>query len=97
MSVTMTKELIYKYSLGEKTNAINSSQCIILGFEFKELKRGWIHKVKGKVISSASFELFKRLKGIRGKKNQLRVIDNFKSKKTVSDNKLFVVKRKDIK
>ncbi len=80
MSVVMTKELIYKYSLGEKSNAINSSQCIILGIEFKDLKKGWVHKVEGKVISDASFELFKLLRGAKGKKKQLKIIENFKSK-----------------
>ncbi len=81
MSVTMTRELIYEHSFGETTNAINSSQCIILGFEFKDLKKGWLNRVENKVISDSSFELFKLLKGVVGRSNQMTVINNFKEKR----------------
>ena len=78
MSVIMTKELIYEHTFGVATNAINSSQCIILGFKFKDLKKGWINRVENKVISNSSFELFKLLQGVTGRSNQLTVINNFK-------------------
>jgi len=77
---TVTKEWLLKYTSSEHTG-INSSQCIILGFEFKDLRRGWVSRVEGMVLSNASAELFELLHGVAGKKKQSVVISDFKSRK----------------
>lgn len=74
MAVIVTLEFIEKNTgIG-----INASQCKILGFEWSDLSKGWRDRVEGMVISNASAELFSRLKGSQGKKNQERIINQFK-------------------
>lgn len=74
MPVIVTKDFIEKHTgIG-----INASQCKILGFEWKELTKGWRDRVENSVISNASAELFRRLKGAQGKKNQSKIIQEFK-------------------
>lgn len=76
--IIITKEFIEEHTKNKNTNGINASQCLILGFKFKDLKKGWKDRAKDKVISNASAELFKRLKGVVGKRNQQLIIDDFK-------------------
>lgn len=87
MSFIVTREWIKKYTTNQnKKNtkgvstgiAINASQAKILGLEWTDIKKGWIEKVDGFVISDASKHLFELLKGVRGKNNQRMVIDSFK-------------------
>ncbi len=74
MSVTLTKAFIKEHIQGE---ALNASQATILGLLWSE----WINRIEGTVLSDASAELFIRLKGVRGEKEQARVIAQFKKEK----------------
>lgn len=80
MSVVVTKEFIDEHT--NITGAINSSQCTILGLDFKtDLHKGWKNKVTGMVISNASAELFKLLNGKNKIRLQQEVIDEFKKRR----------------
>jgi ribonuclease HI len=74
MAVTLTKAFIEEHIHGE---SLNASQATILGLLWSE----WINSVEGSVISDASAELFIRLKGVRGQKEQARLIAQFKKEK----------------
>jgi ribonuclease HI len=74
MAVIVTKEFIEEHIHGE---ALNASQATILGLLWSE----WINRIEGTALSDASAELFIRLKGVRGEKEQARVIAQFKQEK----------------
>ena len=76
--VRVSRDFIHEFTTKDSECAINSSKCLILGFKFGDLHKGWISRVDGMIISDASAELFKRLKCVRGKKEQKKVIDLFK-------------------
>ena len=80
MSVVVTKEFIKdNINIG----SITKSQCKILNIEYKDIRKGWMSKVEGLVISNASAELFKNLKGVVGRKNQEQIIREFKYTKGI--------------
>ncbi len=75
--VRITRDVISKYATNPKTGIcnINASQCRILGFEFNQLRPGWIDKLDGVYIPKDKYELFKKLHGVAGKNNQKRIIE----------------------
>ena len=82
MSFIVTKEWIIENTTKQKGSgsAINAPQAKILGFEWIDLKGGWRDKTIGLKISNARKILFESLNGIKGKKSQNIVIDDFKRK-----------------
>jgi len=61
--------------------AINSSQAKILNLEWSDITSGWKEKVIGTRISDVRAELFVLLRGVSGKKNQIKVIESFKKRR----------------
>ena len=83
MSYKVTKEWIVINTTKQHSeiSAINSPQAKILGLEWNELVSGWRERVIGKEISNASKELFEKLIGVKGKRNQQLIINEFKKDK----------------
>ena len=80
MSFVVTDDWL-KYntkSNGSNVSAINASQAKILNLEWSDIVTGWKDKVLDITISDARAELFILLKGVKGKKNQQKVISMFK-------------------
>jgi hypothetical protein len=73
------KEFILECTMNKKTGikSINQSQCRILGFEFKDLKKGWTERFIGYELSDYNAKLFRYLKGVSGKANQEYLIKQF--------------------
>jgi hypothetical protein len=73
-------KIIDKWIVREYTNSnsLTSSQLKILDIEEGSLKARWFKNFQPVKVSDARFELFKRLKGIQGKRAQILVIEEFK-------------------
>ena len=84
----ITEEWIKKYTRNPSNGsvAINASQCKILGFEWSEMRKGWIQNSCGKVISNASKDLFERLHNAGGT-DQSSIIAAFKEERGIYSNK----------
>jgi len=83
--VKITKEFIkeYAYKTNPKATAINGSQCIIIGLDFKtDIQKGWLSKFEGIEVSNASAELFIRLSGLNTKEQKVE-IENFKRERAL--------------
>lgn len=85
MSIKVTKEFIQDNTNG---GCVNKAQSVILGIDNIYEQKGWIESSYGKVISDASAELFKRLKGLNGGLQQIE-IDKFKSERSRVQHSLF--------
>ena len=76
MDITIDEEFIRKYAFSNKgVSNINNSQCVILGYTFNTMPKGWVYKEYK--VSEKDAELFIKLSGIKGKNNQKQVIDRF--------------------
>ena len=80
MSVIIDTDFIREHTsnLEKSCFAINGSQCKLIGLDFQSLKKGWLKNFKSIEVSNARAELFKLLHGVNGKKNQMKIIEDFK-------------------
>ncbi len=70
--------IIEKDWIDDNVTGLTIPQAKILDMEWEDVIKGWKRKTVGKKISNARKELFERLRGVKGKVKQKRVIDNFK-------------------
>ena len=83
MSIKIDSNFILQYAFKGSICNINNRQCELLGLSFFTLGKGWIESlnIMNIEISENNAELFKLLHGVKGKRNQQLVIDNFNSKR----------------
>ena len=80
MSIVINTDFIKKHTRNKTDTcyAITKSQCELINLKWEDLEKGWLSGFEEIEVSNARAELFKRLHGVVGKKNQQLVINEFK-------------------